>query len=343
MRDYEASPAPDLKSSSPGGPTRVPEPAASLSSGSRAPSALAIASKRLAGLDPPSASRYVLQFQRQYGNRYVQRMLAPVDRNARSATISPAVQRETPSEGGGSAAPPATERLGGTLWAVDASGKTLPPSLDDIAQGSVNDCFLYAAMAAIVNTNPQQIVNMIKDNGNGTYTVTFKGIGFFSSAEQTVSADFATGKHGYLTARKALWPLIIEKAYAQQKGGLNVLDKGGNAGSALDDMLNDSPSRFDPREKTADYILGKVAKAKEKKWPMTILSPKKDDASQDKKALADNTPGLHFWHTYVIIDVDPVNNRIKLFNPWGHDHPNGDGWMSIEHVRKFFIELDIND
>jgi hypothetical protein len=61
-----------------------------------------------------------------------------------------------------------------------------------------------------------------------------------------------------------------------------------------------------------------VAKAKDKKWPMTIASPKKDDSTPpDKKALADNTPGLHFWHSYAIIDVDPVNDRIKLFNPWG--------------------------
>ncbi|HBL13670.1 MAG TPA: hypothetical protein DD379_20185 [Cyanobacteria bacterium UBA11162] len=235
-----------------------------------------------------------------------------------------------------------TERVEGKLWATDAEGKILPPSLEDISQGGVGDCFLFAAMAAIVNTNPQQIVNMIQDNGNGTYTVTFKGIGFFSSAKQTVSADFAVGKHGNVK-RKALWPLIIEKAYAQEKGGIDVLDKGGNPGSAIDDMINDGPSRFDPREKSADYIMGKLAKAKEKKWPMTILAPKKDGASKDKKEMADNTPGLHFNHAYTIIDIDPSTKRIKLFNPWGHDHPNGDGWMDIDQVRKFFIEVNIND
>jgi hypothetical protein len=242
-----------------------------------------------------------------------------------------------------SATPAATEHLAGTLWATDPSGKVLLPSLDDIAQGGVNDCFLFAAMAAIVNTNPQRIIDMIRDNGDGTYTVTFEGLGsLFSSAKQTVSADFTVGQHGNVWTRKALWPLIIEKAYAQQKGGLGALSKGGNAGTALDEMLDESASRFDPRQKTADYIMGKLAKAKEKKWPMTILSPQKDGAPQDKQALAENTPGLHWWHTYAIIDIDPANNRIKLFNPWGRDHPNGDGWMDIEKVRTFFIEIDIN-
>ncbi len=241
-----------------------------------------------------------------------------------------------------SSAPP-TEQLIGTLWAKDAAGKTLPPSLDDISQGGVGDCFLFAAMSAIVHSNPQQIVDMIKDNGNGTYTVTFTGIGIFSSATQTVSDSFIVGKHGNVTARKALWPLIIEKAYAQQKGGIDELDKGGNPGSAIDDLLDDGPSRFDPREETADYLMGKLAKAKEKKWPVTLAGPKQEGAGKEKKALADNTPGLYFNHSYAVIGLDPDKNRIKLFNPWGHDHPNSDGWMETEKVRTFFIEVNIND
>lgn len=322
MREFETNP---VRGSRPAGPPGWSGPA----------------SVSQVSIVPSASARHMLDIQRQYGNRRVQRMLA-------SGKLADGAKRGilrdvTDAAGGGTAPPERTEHLSGTLWATDASGKVLPPSLEDIAQGGVNDCFLFAAMAAIVNTNPQEIVNMIRDNGDGSYTVTFSGIGFFSKARQTVTADFTVGKRGNVTSRKALWPLIIEKAYIQQKGGLPALEKGGNAGSALDEMLNEGPSRFDPREKTADYIMGKVAKAKEKKWPMTILSPQKEGSSADKKAMADNTPGLHFWHTYAIIDVDPTGNRIKLFNPWGHDHPNGDGWMDIEHVRKFFIEIDIND
>jgi hypothetical protein len=398
MRDFEVNSASESRALTTGDPSkRSKQAAAPPSSASTQFSTSTIAMRGLSSLDSTTASRYVRQLQRRYGNRFVQLMLASVkngdekatpkkpifaadEERARSQSNAPLVERDTGGSGargnegaepfvsllgdrwahssvasrtiqreaadvvGGATAPAApTEHLGGTLWAVDASGKTLPPSLDDISQGGVNDCFLFAAMAAIVNANPQQIVNMIRDNGNGTYTVTFKGIGFFTSAEETVSADFTVGQHGNVTARRALWPLVIEKAYAQQKGGLEALGKGGNAGNALDEMLNEGPSRFDPREKSADYILGKVAKAKERNWPMTILSPKQEGTSKDKQTLADNTPGLHFWHTYAIIDVDAANNRIKLFNPWGHDHPNGDGWMDIEQVRKFFIEIDIND
>ena len=243
----------------------------------------------------------------------------------------------------GSATPDPMEHVQGSLYARGPDGALLPPSLEDISQGGLSDCFLMAALAAIVSTDPMLIKTMIAFGPNGTYTVTFRGIGFWNSAKQTVTADFAVGKHANLGPRKALWPLVIERAYAQEKGGLDVVNKGGNPGGVVDDMINDSPSRFDPREETADYIMGKVAKGKAKKWPMTILSPKQGDASAEKKAMTTRIPGLHFWHSYAIIDVDAKKNRIKLFNPWGNSHPNNDGWIDVADVRKFFIEISIND
>jgi hypothetical protein len=244
--------------------------------------------------------------------------------------------------GGDKAKAPTTENVAGTLWAKDEAGKDLPPSLDDISQGGVNDCFVFASMASIVHANPDLIKSMIKDNGNGTYTVKFAGTGVFTADEQTVSAAFVKGKHGNVTGRKALWPLIIELAYAKEKGGIENIDKGGNAGSTVDDFVNKSASRFDPREKEAAWILAKLAKAQADKKPSTILAPKKDDASKEKKEMSDRIPGLHFWHIYAIIGVDEKGQRVKLFNPWGHDHPNGDGWIDIKDLKTFFLEVDIN-
>lgn len=145
-----------------------------------------------------------------------------------------------------------------------------------------------------------------------------------------------------MTARKALWPLLIELAYAQEKGGIGKLDTGGNAGVAINDFTNDSAGTFDPREKEAAWIMTKLGKAHDKKQPMTIVSPKKEDASTDKKEMSDKIPGLHFWHFYAIRDIDAAGQRVQLFNPWGYDHPNGDGWVGIDVIRTFFIEVDIN-
>jgi hypothetical protein len=184
---------------------------------------------------------------------------------------------------------------------------------------------------------------MIKDNGDGTYTVTFKGDATVKPGSQTVTADLEKGRHGNVhKTRKALWPLIIEKAYAAQKGGIDVLDKGGNAGYAADDMLDMEMDWFNPGDKTVDWMLAKFAKAQTDKKPTTLLAPAEKVASDEQKKMAKDIPGLHLWHFYPVIGVDEAAKKIKLYNPWGYDHPNGDGWIKVEDVKKFFIECDIN-
>lgn len=256
------------------------------------------------------------------------------------ATPGAVVQRQAAT---GGKPPDETEKVGASLYAKDTDGKELPPSIEDVKQGGLNDCFAFAAMAAIVHSDPGRINGMIKDNGNGSYTVTFHGTGVFSSDTQTVTADFVKGKHGKVGARNAYWPLIIEKAYGQNKGGIAEMDKGGNAGTAIDDFVNMGPSRFDPREKDNDYIMAKIAKAQTDKKPTTLSTPKEEDASKEKKEMSTKIPGLHFWHAYVVVGADDKGKRVKLHNPWGYDHPNGDGWVPVDVIRTFFIECVISD
>ncbi len=250
---------------------------------------------------------------------------------------------------GGKSMPVPGETPAGTLWAKDASGKDLPPSVVDISQGGLNDCFLMAAMAAIVNADPSAITKMIADNGDGTYTVTFKGVstgflGLGGPATVTVNLKFEVGKHANVASRRALWPLVIEKAYGEMKGkGTKTFDKGGNPGNAVDAMTGKGASPFDPRDKSEDEILAAFLAAKEKRRPATLLAPEKKDADATKKAMVARISGLYFWHAYAVIDVSKDKAALKLFNPWGRDHPNGDGWLPVADVKKFFIQANINE
>jgi hypothetical protein len=134
------------------------------------------------------------------------------------------------------------KRIAGSLWAKDNEGKSLPPSIDDIVQGRLNDCYLMAALAAVVSSTPEKIVSLIHDQGGDVFTVHFKELGW-AFASPSVTADFAQNQHAHVGQRKALWPLILEKAYAQVKGGLNNL-KNGNPATVLDDMLGMKGSTF---------------------------------------------------------------------------------------------------
>jgi len=43
-----------------------------------------------------------------------------------------------------------------------------------------------------------------------------------------------------------------------------------------------------------------------------------------------------------VTEVDEKGQRVKLFNPWGRDHPNLDGWVDIEIIKTYFDDANIN-
>ncbi|MDO8361492.1 MAG: C2 family cysteine protease [Actinomycetota bacterium] len=111
------------------------------------------------------------------------------------------------------------------------------PRLSDVQQGQVGDCWFMAALGSIALTSPDWIKNMITDNGNGTFTVHFSGAGIMGDV--TVDADFYVDSNGqelYAKANGCLWPLVMEKAVAQLRGGDYDLISGGSAEFAFEYM-----------------------------------------------------------------------------------------------------------
>jgi hypothetical protein len=89
------------------------------------------------------------------------------------------------------------------------------PSLSDINQGNIGDCYFEASMAEVANQSPSTIQNDIIDNGNGTY-----GVKFFiggQAAYVTVDNKLPTISSGgaFNTSSGSSWASVMEKAYAQ--------------------------------------------------------------------------------------------------------------------------------
>ena len=78
------------------------------------------------------------------------------------------------------------------LFALDDSGKPdLSGDLTNIKQGDAGDCYFLAALMTVASRAPATVLNMVHDNGNGTYTISFhsKYDGVSNPVTVTVNGD----------------------------------------------------------------------------------------------------------------------------------------------------------
>ena len=91
------------------------------------------------------------------------------------------------------------------------------PCIGDVVQGHLGDCYAIAAIATVVEKNPEAIKKMMKDNGD-TVTVRFydrKGAPVYITVEKTVPKyTGADNVERERFTKGALWVQMIEKAFA---------------------------------------------------------------------------------------------------------------------------------
>ncbi|MCP4867125.1 MAG: hypothetical protein GY898_00220 [Proteobacteria bacterium] len=136
---------------------------------------------------------------------------------------------------------------------TEAVGKAFDgkPNAEQAMQGAIGDCYLIAAMGALASTAGGQakLMSMVSPHGvASSYKVTFseeQRDGSFKPVNVSVDAWMPTsgGKFKYaLNGKPAadgktpIWAPIIEKAYAQWKGGYEEIGGGGSPGGAMSEM-----------------------------------------------------------------------------------------------------------
>lgn len=136
---------------------------------------------------------------------------------------------------------------------TEAVGKAFDgkPNAEQAKQGAIGDCYLIAAMGALASTAGGQakLMGMVSPHGVAkSYNVTFaeqQRDGGYKPVSVSVDAWMPSkgGKLKYALSgapaadgKTPLWAAIIEKAYAQWKGGYEEIGGGGSPGGAMSEM-----------------------------------------------------------------------------------------------------------
>jgi hypothetical protein len=233
----------------------------------------------------------------------------------------------------------ALERYTGPLF-IDG------PDPGDVRQGAIGNCYFPAAMAAIAHTDADAIKNMIKENGDGTYTVTFFDNLYRNpptKKEVTIDGDlysrswggpiYGSSLGGSTTKDKMeLWYPLIEKAYAQWKGSYESIGNGGISGDVMAAVLGKDDRYTSLGWASPDDVFKKIKEAETNKWPATAGTHGKDRAD-----IYTNT-GVYANHAYSVLGAVEENGvkYVKLRNPWGQSEPGYDG----KNDGFFKLELD---
>ncbi len=86
------------------------------------------------------------------------------------------------------------------------------PSMSDINQGQLGDCYLLAGLAEVAYQNPAAITSMITNNGNNTYGVQF----YINGVANYVTANASLADGGSIfNSGTNIWASLVEKAYTQ--------------------------------------------------------------------------------------------------------------------------------
>lgn len=211
------------------------------------------------------------------------------------------------------------------------------PSPADVRQGAIGDCYFPAALAAIAHSDPEKIAQMIKQNDDGSYTVTFHQASSWSGSpgrkvEIKVDGDLYVRSFGgpvyggtlgtpSTKDKMELWFPLVEKAYAQWKGSYEAIGNGGVSGKVMSEVMGASYDYSNISDSNKDRIYEQIKQGAASKYPMTAGTYGTSEAARYT-----NT-GVYANHAYSVLGVEEQDGvkYVKLRNPWGQSEPQGDG------------------
>ena len=210
----------------------------------------------------------------------------------------------------------------------------------DVRQGDLADCHFSAAASALAAAQPHALERILRDNGDGTYTATFKRPArrrkSYVSEEVTVTSELYVRPSGHLLygwtpggpvlRRMALWWPILEKAYAAWLGeSYHNIGQGGTSCGGLESLLGGRPREIAVAARDRDRLWRKLIAWRAERRPLVAVT---GGLSQ---TLRYRNHRIFPCHSYSVLDCEETRNSrvLLLHNPWGESTPDLDG--ELEH------------
>jgi hypothetical protein len=198
-----------------------------------------------------------------------------------------------------------------------------PPTLEDVNQGSVGDCYFLAALGGLTLADPQVIVQMVTELGDGTYAVRFHD-DFGQEVYLRVDGELPvlSSNPSYLAYAKQgaegqVWVPVVEKAFAYMRTGENSYASlhGGWMAEVFD--------RVAAADSTTDYLPGM---AEADVWQLFAEHIDAGHAVTLGSYSGAASP-IVGNHAYAVYSVSSTGDDlfVTVFNPWGVD---GRSWDS---------------
>jgi uncharacterized protein YukE len=214
-------------------------------------------------------------------------------------------------------------------------GNGIEPN-SQVNQGDLGDCYFLSSLAAVAASDPAFIQSHIRENANGTYTVTLYQNGH--PVEVTVPPDLPANSDGddqydQIPGDGALYVAMYEKAYAQLEGGYGNIGNGGDPVNALATITGQSTTNF-TWNNPGDDILHVITFGTEGNGPSLANIQAMVDSGKPVTAC---TTGNDVWpdgdqndpkeivgdHCYRVesVTTNPQTGQLEItvVNPWGED------------------------
>jgi Calpain family cysteine protease len=215
------------------------------------------------------------------------------------------------------------------------------PSMNDINQGSLGDCYFLSSCAEIANQKSSIISSMFTNNGNGTYGVRMYANGVAQYV--TVSLSLANSG-GAFNHASDIWASLAEKAYAQFQAisletgnsvnygnSYSTIGNGGMAADALEALTGCSAfTDFEASGSTWTAYSQNASLTYTSKTPnettASVLSAIQNAlAAHDDVILRSNTNATDSSGAYTLVAAhdmsvygyDSATGNLQIRNPWG--------------------------